>query len=550
MQPELLAADDLARQTLLTDFESTLFVDAGAGTGKTTAIVGRITELVATRRMEMAQLVAITFTEAAAAELRTRVREALQEAALDPTRNEAERRRCVRASASIGDASIDTIHAFAGNLLRTYPLHAGLPPDFRTLDEIEAQLDFEERFRSWFDGVADDAVHRDAVRTALLMELGPDRMQTLAQALHENYDLVSTTSSWECPPARDPIGAAHALAADIGEAQLLLAYAPTGHQAIRIVEGLSFARERLAEASSPDQALLALESIEKITVKGKQEGWGAVDGVSAFKKPKEILRGVEDDAQEALQSRRSTLFCSLLVAMRDFVLAYAAERKRLGVATFQDLLVWARDLLRDSDEVRARVQSRWTRIFIDEFQDTDPLQAEIAFYLCAQPGVPLPGDWRDVSLQPGKLCLVGDPKQSIYRFRRADIALYHAIREQVAQPLALSRNFRSVPAVLDFVNRHFERTMTFLAGAQPHYQHLAPDASAAGPALWRFGGPVDGKAPARLGAGGGGSRRLCVPDHGGSLAGIRPRTEGKGRTRGASRRHLRADPESHQPSQA
>jgi ATP-dependent helicase/nuclease subunit A len=495
VQPELLASDDVARRTLLTEFDGTLFVDAGAGTGKTAAIVGRIAELVAHGLMEMTQLVAITFTEAAAAELRTRIREALQETALDPRRSEVERGRCARASASISDASIDTIHAFAGDLLRTYPLHAGLPPDFRILDAIEAQLDFEERFRAWFEGVADDTVNRETVRTALLMGLGPDRMQTLAQALHENYDLLSGSSSWECPPAKDPVGVAHAVAADIREAQLLLAYAPAGHPAIAIVEGLSFARERLAEASSADQALLALESIEKITVRGKQDGWGSVIGVNAFKTLKEIVRGIEDNVQETLQSRRSALFCALLVTFRDFVLAYAVERKRLGVATFQDLLVWARDLVRDSAEVRARAQSRWTRIFIDEFQDTDPLQAEIAFYLSAQHGVPLPDDWRHISLQPGKLCLVGDPKQSIYRFRRADIALYQAIREMVTQPLVLSRNFRSVPAVLDFVNRNFERTMIFLAGAQPDYQHLAADAPAAGPALWRFGGPVDGKAP-------------------------------------------------------
>ena len=150
--------------------------------------------------------------ETAAAELRTKVRETLQAAALDPVRSEEERARCASASATIGDASIDTIHAFAGDVLRTYPLHAGLPPDFRTLDEIEAQLDFEERFRSWFEGVADDTAHRDTVRTALLMGLGPDRIQTLAQALHENYDLLSPSSSWECPPAKDPISAAHALA--------------------------------------------------------------------------------------------------------------------------------------------------------------------------------------------------------------------------------------------------------------------------------------------------------------------------------------------------
>src|SRR5487761_25518 len=230
VDPELLAADGRARQTLRTDFDSTLFVDAGAGTGKTTAIVERIAELVANGRIAMSQLVAITFTEAAAAELRTRVREALQTVALNSTRPEEERVLCARASAEIGDAAIDTIHAFAADLLRTYPLHAGLPPDFTTMDEIEADLDLDERFRSWFEAVADDSQHRDTVRSSLLLGLGPDRRQTLARALHENYDLLSSTSLWTCPAAPDAVAVAHEAANRIREAQRLLAYAPAGHE--------------------------------------------------------------------------------------------------------------------------------------------------------------------------------------------------------------------------------------------------------------------------------------------------------------------------------
>jgi ATP-dependent helicase/nuclease subunit A len=496
VNPELLAADARARQTLLNDFDTTLFVDAGAGTGKTTAIVERIAELVANGRINMAQLVAITFTEAAAAELRTRVRDALQQVALDPIRNSGERERCTRASAEIGGAAIDTIHAFAGDLLRTYPLHAGLPPDFTTMDEIEADLDFEERFRNWFEDVAEDQVHRDTVRKVLLLGLGPDRMLTLARALHENYDLLSETSTWECPVAPDPIGVARAAAGSIRAAQVLLKYAPAGHESVPSVEAMSFACDRLAEAKGASEALLALEDIEDIkTPKGTQAGWPNVEGVNAFKSLKKHLKTAEDEACEALKAQRAVLFCGLLVALRDFVLAYARDRQRLGVATFQDLLAWSRDLLRDNSEVRARVQTRWLRVFIDEFQDTDPLQAEIAFYLCADPHAPMPDDWRKIKLQPAKLCLVGDPKQSIYRFRRADIALYQTIRKLVAEPLVLSRNFRSVPTVIDFVNRHFQGAMTYAQGVQPEYQSLAPDAAAGGPALWRFGSPVDGKQP-------------------------------------------------------
>jgi ATP-dependent helicase/nuclease subunit A len=495
MDPEILELDARARETLLTDFESTLFVDAGAGTGKTTAIVERIAELVAKGQLMMSQLVAITFTEAAAAELRTRVREALEKVASDDKRAPEDRTRCRNAGNQIADASIDTIHAFAGDLLRTYPLHAGLPPDFTTMDEIEADLDFDEHFRTWFDAVAGDAQHRDTVRRGLLLGLSPDRMDTLAQALHENYDLLSAATAWHCELPPEPIAAARQAAGAIREAQLLLAYAPAAHPAIPVVQGLTFACERLAEASTVDQALVALQAVEVIrNPPGTQDGWGRIGGASAFRLLKARVDDVEKEADETLKAYRTALFCSLLGALRDFVLDYAAERRKLGVATFQDLLAWARDLLRDNFEVRSRVQARWSRVFIDEFQDTDPLQAEIAFYLCADPSAPLPDDWRKIQLQPGKLSLVGDPKQSIYRFRRADIALYQEIRKHVAEPLVLSRNFRSVPAVIDFVNRHFARAMKLAEGAQPAYQALTPDAASAGPALWRFGGPIEGKA--------------------------------------------------------
>jgi ATP-dependent helicase/nuclease subunit A len=495
MDPELLAADGRARQTLLTDFTNTFFVDAGAGTGKTTAIVGRIGELVAHGRMTMAQLVAITFTEAAAAELRIRIRERLQVLAIDGTRPVEQRERCRLATTEIGKAAVDTIHAFSGDLLRTYPLEAELPPDFTTMDEIEAAIDFEERFRSWLEHVADDPVHRDAVRQCLLLGLGPDHVFKVAAALHENYDLLAG-ASWTLPMATDPVAVAQGAAADLREIQRLCReHAPGGHEAIPLIEGLSFSCDRLGDAATSDDALVALAAVEEIYVPGNASRWPRIDGQTVFARIKELRDGVEDDAKEALQAHRTRLFCRLLDALRAFVLGYATDRKRLGVATFQDLLVWARDLLQASEDVRQRVRSRWAQVFVDEFQDTDPLQAEIAFYLCSDPAQAVPNNWRDIQLEQGKLCLVGDPKQSIYRFRRADIALYQAIRKLVAEPLVLSRNFRSVPAVLEFVNRHFAGVMTLVEGAQAGYQPLVANVVGSGPSLWTFGEPIDGKQP-------------------------------------------------------
>src|SRR4051812_32332134 len=146
--------DQDTRQQLLTCFDRTFFVEAGAGTGKTTVLVGRIVNLVAAGQVAMEELAAITFTEAAAAELRDRVREGLERAAASADRSDEERRRCREGIDAIDLAAIQTIHAFAAGLLRSYPLEAGLPPGFATLDAIEQDARFEERFREWFWGAA------------------------------------------------------------------------------------------------------------------------------------------------------------------------------------------------------------------------------------------------------------------------------------------------------------------------------------------------------------------------------------------------------------
>ena len=119
--------------------------------------------------------------------------------------------------------------------------------------------------------------------------------------------------------------------------------------------------------------------------------------------------------------------------LRDELLAggrhYKELKQRAGQLDFMDLLLMARDLVRDKPSVRAELQQRFTHIFIDEFQDTDPLQAEILMLLAADD--PPKRDWRAVRPLPGKLFIVGDPKQSIYRFRRADVALYQRVKQQL-----------------------------------------------------------------------------------------------------------------------
>ena len=160
--------------------------------------------------------------------------------------------------------------------------------------------------------------------------------------------------------------------------------------------------------------------------------------------------------------------------MRPIVGIYEELKQRAGLLDFLDLLLVARDLVRDNAEVRADLQNRFTHIFIDEFQDTDPLQAEILLLLSAAD--PAESNWRRVRPTPGKLFIVGDPKQSIYRFRRADVSLYQGLKHRLVMRGAalehLTVSFRATPAIQKMVNAALAPLMPAESETQPGYVPL------------------------------------------------------------------------------
>ena len=195
----------------------------------------------------------------------------------------------------------------------------------------------------------------------------------------------------------------------------------------------------LEVADRPADAVEALEQGAKVDFSGtagsSAKNWSAP--ITEIRK--QFREEIGQPFQIAVRVRPSPDDPALPPA--EFRLDYVAQRKAEGVATFDDLLVWARDLLRDDAPTRRRFQERYTHILIDEFQDTDPLQAEIAFYLAATSDANIAGlNWHTIPLIPGKLFIVGDSKQSIYRFRRADIG-GHPVgeRERPAAPADAGR---------------------------------------------------------------------------------------------------------------
>ena len=372
-------SDQPARDAILERLDENMVVEAGAGTGKTRSLVDRVVALIKTGRARLAGVAAITFTESAAAELRARIAESLELAADDNSLPKEQQERCRRAVTELDQASIQTLHSFAGSLLGERPLAAGLPPGFTIRDEIEAEIAFENRWTEWLDMVLDDPVAQQALRPALAADMTLNHMRTIADSFHKNYDLVA---------------------------------------------GASF----------------VLPS----------------------------SRATEDEQASEL--------IPVLELLQRFTLDYARERRAAGHVEFLDMLVLARDLLRDNLPARDHFRERFTHILIDEMQDTDPLQAEIAMFLAEETSDHIapddrPRDWRKVKPVAGKLFIVGDPKQSIYRFRRADIQQVGQMREAVGgASVLLQQNFRSLPPVIDWVNSVFGQWMQ--GEAQAEYSPL------------------------------------------------------------------------------
>jgi ATP-dependent exoDNAse (exonuclease V) beta subunit len=486
--------DQAQRDRIAGSIDETLFVDAGAGSGKTTMLVARVVELVRTG-VAIDAIAAITFTEAAAAELRARVRAALRDAvAAAPPGAEADLMRA--ALDNVDAASIQTLHSFAQSILRAHPIAAGLPPSLEVADEISSALAFEERFTQFRDDLLADGRWTPILRRFLMLDMRFDHLRELAQIFNENWDRLPVAwSTPQEPPAVLPSLAVERVLAPLHEAlDLRHRCSDDTDKLARHLDGCITDVVAAFESTRGDHLLRLLADKPRLTFgHGQAPNWGGAD----------MKQRVVDLLQQASDARdvlRNASVRAMLAAMSPqvgwFVLDAAEQRRRSGRLEYHDLLVRARDVLRAHQEVREQLNARYQHVLVDEFQDTDPLQIEIVSLICAPPEEPRP--WNAARIDEGRVFFVGDPKQSIYRFRRADIGLYTDARARFADGLcALSANFRTVPGIIDWVNIVFGQLMdTTDERVQPRYLALdavRPPISDGRAPITVLGGPIDAK---------------------------------------------------------
>lgn len=501
----IIDADQRARDQISSQLGTTMFVEAGAGTGKTTALVGRIVNLVLSTdpnvRRPLSQIAAITFTEAAAAELRERIRIEFENALHDAQHAGAAELedRCQQALADADVAAISTLHAFAQRLLSEFPVEVGVPPRVEVIDEVRSQLAFTRRWSSFLDELYDDSdLEEFIVRASILnVPLNGAAMRNIAQEFDDNWDRLLDVEVEQ--RAAVPIDFARVRNVIAGIRDLEVHCSDPSDSLLGRIGELQAVFERFERAGSDHERLRLLRALpeQKLGKSGRQGSWGGRDGVAAAR---ETVVEINDACATIFETVASQTLTQLAGKVAEFTQRSAAERRAEGLLEFHDLLVLAHLLLRTSTEARVALSDRYRVLMLDEFQDTDPIQISLALLLASTvaSGV-FTGDWQDLTPEDGRIFMVGDPKQSIYRFRRADIALFLAARDRFSDgAVSLQRNFRTVAPVVEAVNALFAEIMAHDSAQQAKYSPLVPtrQPSSADHRPIVFGGPSADKARA------------------------------------------------------
>ncbi len=456
MIPAAASADQHARDRIRNSLSESLVVEASAGTGKTTELVARIVNTLKTGVTGIERIVAVTFTNKAAGELKLRIRQGLDRAR--SAANSEERRHLEEALAQLEEASIGTIHSFCAQILRERPVEAGVDPAFQELTDPEAKRLFAQVFQRWLEAKlnADSpGLRRAMARLAVERDRAFTPLEQLRFAAWQLIEWRDFPAPWQRMPM-PPHEVVDALCDAIGKLDLKR-FKSELTEPVR--DMLPWIEREPRDRDMLEALLLRLHKQWK-----RVAGKGRVPDEAIFRCIGDFRHAAEADLAAQLREE-----------LWELVPLYDDAKRRAGKLDFLDLLLLVRNLVRDNHEVRRYLQRRYTHLLIDEFQDTDPLQAEILLLLSSAD--PAASDWLAVTPAPGKLFLVGDPKQSIYKFRRADLRLYQSLLERLESRgvsiLRLSKSFRAVRTIQDCVNAAFAEELNGDAeSAQAHSVEL------------------------------------------------------------------------------
>jgi exodeoxyribonuclease-5 len=494
--------DDGARRDAIGLHDRSILVEAGAGSGKTAVMAGRIAVMLA-EGVPPRSIAAVTFTELAASELLARVRQFVADlsagkiaaelrVALPDGLSPVQCNNLAAASATLDEITCSTIHGFCQRLIKPYPAEADIDPGAGVIDRSQADLIFLEIVDGWLrERLSGD---QGGILAEMVLH-SPGETVALVHKIAENLRRRCTLAAPPVSPLDGHLTAFRQATADF--VAFMRATAATEPETVAIVERLVemvttlVALPGLATPAGLVRLLTLRPHRDLCTKAGafasyrkkgkwaaaaKQAGLSKADADRLNNAAEVHYTACRDAWDSLLQAAASQVLAALIEEARPILQCYRDHKRATAQLDFDDLIFATCDLLRDHDEVRRALGQRYAHVLVDEFQDTDPLQTEIFWRLCGDPADG-GGDWTQFRIRPGALFLVGDPKQAIYRFRGADVSAYAQARDafRAQDPdslLTISTNFRSCASILTFVNERFEAMLS--ADGQPGFTALDP----------------------------------------------------------------------------
>lgn len=422
---------DSQRQAI-NHLDGRLFIAAGAGSGKTAVVANRYVEAIARGKAEVDKILTITFTRKAAAEMMKRVRKVLRQRMLeDPDPERVERMR--RAYRNIESSRISTNDSFYAQVLKANALAAGIDPDFGVADEASAKAMREQAFEA---ALLDFVERHGAAGTDFVMAYDPKLWGSLFGIIDDIYTTIRSRGDEPKLPAPDPEELygqrSRRLHKAIDDFDHEVERTGASYPTIGNVQETNWKLKAACSSAQMDVRRQMLEEGKPCAARGALSA-----EISEIKNAREAC-SIALDSFKAVETIK---LMSDLLETYDKI--YSKNKFEAGMMDFADLALRLRDLLAENKSIRRRLSSSFEMIMVDEYQDTNPLQAEIT-----------------EMINTGNLMMVGDENQSIFGFRDAEVGLFQEEDERAETGdyrIPLVENFRSQPEILDFVDAIFQR---------------------------------------------------------------------------------------------
>ncbi len=458
------------RQIIIQNLDDSILVEAGAGSGKTTSLVDRMLALIASGKCTVDRMAAMTFTRKAAGELKGRFQIALEEA----LNREKDDEKCSHYQASLAKLELlfsGTIHSFCARLLRERPIEAGLDPEF---EELEEEDNLILRDQCWSEYL--ESLHLE--EASILNEIiGLGLEPTDLLATYQGVTLYPEVEVAREKLERPDFSKEKSLLKEYLERawETLPRTVPeNGWDGLQELLRLARLRMRHMDLNQDRDFIKVLTGLDK-SAKPTLYKWSSKE--TAKDQEAKFNHFRQDVVAPCLERWRKYCHYFIMELVVGAVNYFREVREKQSLMNFHDLLIKSAELLRNNSEVRRYFQERFTHILVDEFQDTDSIQAEVILYLAGEELEEK--SWRRLKVKPGALFIVGDPKQSIYRFRRADIDTYNEVKSIIQNSgghiVPLTTNFRSLPPICDWLNPIFKEKFPARGTPyQPAFEHLRP----------------------------------------------------------------------------